>query len=528
MERPVAKEEKHLLALRGPAAPSNPDTPPRPLRPRPRLPRGATPWVAALAALGILACSDASAPPAPGTPPGSPAADVQSGLPPRGPFSADASPDVTESLRADLTAPRHAADGGGRAWLETALQLEPDGSTQPAPRNADGDPVFTAGSPGRFQLVYEAGPEGVAANGMVFLQVSPFWDWDDPQTAFAEGPGYTTVRTTAEGVELDAFQAAAQLLAIRIGGRALASGERIEIVYGAGPAGARVDRYAEHHTRLWFAVDGDGDGIRGLVPDPPGVTIEAAGPALLVVTVPTTARPGDAVRVNLAIVDRAGNAGFPWQGEVSLDPEDGLELPERVAFAPADRGRTSVSGRALRAGTYRLHARIESEDGPADFQSNPLVVREGIRRVLWGDLHGHSETSPTARACPRTTTTTRATSPPSTWPRSPITTTGACASSTRTRDVAGDPDRGRELERAGALRDPPGLRVDELATGPPPRALLRGRRRGPELARPALPDARRAVGGAAGQARAHVRPPLRGRPDRDELELGSAVPISSR
>ena len=47
-----------------------------------------------------------------------------------------------------------------------------------------------------------------------------------------------------------------------IGGRALAEGERVRIVYGAGPAGARADRYAERGSRFWVAVDGNADGVR--------------------------------------------------------------------------------------------------------------------------------------------------------------------------------------------------------------------------------------------------------------------------
>lgn len=365
-----------------------------------RLPRG-TAWprwaairllAAGLTAWGTLACDEATPPPAP-LASSAPASEARAGLPPRGPFSADASPDVAESLRLDLEAPRHAADGGGRAWLEAAERLEPDGSAPPAPRDSGGAPVFTVGSRGRFHLVYEVGPEGVAVGGMVFLQVSPFWDWDDPQTAFEEGPGYTTVRTEAKGVDIDAFQAASQLLAIQIGGRALAPGERLEIVYGAGPAGARVDRYAERRARLWFAVDGDGDGIRAVLPESPTVTVEAAGPAQLIVTLPTTAEPGRDVRLNLAVVDSAGNAGFPWEGEIALEPDEGLTVPERVQLVAADRGRTTVPARVQQPGTYRLHARIATEGGPADFESNPLVVREGIRNVLWGDLHGHSQLS---------------------------------------------------------------------------------------------------------------------------------------
>jgi len=98
---------------------------------------------------------------------------------------------------------------------------------------------------------------------------------------------------------------------IEIAGRALDAGERIELRYGAGPRGARVDRYAERESRIWFAVDGDGDGVRGLLQDSPTIEILPASPARLVLTLPTTARPGDALPLRVAVLD----AGEVWTSE---------------------------------------------------------------------------------------------------------------------------------------------------------------------------------------------------------------------
>jgi hypothetical protein len=340
-----------------------------------------------------LACNDDPAESPEASPSVPPRATGHDRLPHRGPVSADAHAEVTDSLKLDLETPRHASDGGGRAWIETAWEMQDDQSFAPARRNEAGEPVLRAAHPGRFQLVYEVGPLGIAAGGFVFLQVSPFWEWDDPQTRMEDAPGYTRVSTTAEAVTLDAFFAASQLLAIEIGGRALVEGERIEIVYGAGPAGARVDRYAERRSRLWIAVDGDGDGVRGLLDASPTVDVRANDPVRLVLTLPSTAEPGDPVRVTLALLDHKGNAGAPFEGRIALEGHDGLELPDEVSLAPSDAGRTSLLGRATRAGIFRLRARVDTPDGAIESESNPLVVREGIRLVLWGDLHGHSQLS---------------------------------------------------------------------------------------------------------------------------------------
>jgi hypothetical protein len=272
----------------------------------------------------------------------------------------------------DLAATRHPSDGGGRAWLED-------------PREA------VAGQRGRWTVVYEAGPLGIAAGGRLFLQVSPFWGWSTPQVEAPEAPGYTTLSTEAEGVELRAWTADQQLLAVEIGGRELREGERVVLVYGAGPAGAYADTYAERGSRFWVAVDGDGDGMRRVLPDSPSVTVVAAAPARLILTLPSTARPGERVLLTAAVLDAAGNAGPPFEGEILLEGlGNGLEGPSRIRLGPEDEGRGSLTLTARHEGVHRLRA---SAAGGLSAESNPLVVGSQLARVLWGDLQIHSNLS---------------------------------------------------------------------------------------------------------------------------------------
>jgi len=278
-----------------------------------------------------------------------------------------------ESLRADLAAVRHPADGGGRAWIEKG------------PRTVE------AGSSGAWTLVYEAGPEGIATGGRLFLQVSPFWGWSTPQVEREDAPGYTRVSTDAPGVTLEPSTVDRQLLGIRVGGRALAAGERVRIDYGAGPLQARVDRFAERGSRFWVAVDGDGDGVRGLLPDSPGVDVVPGPPDRIVLTVPSVARPGETVPLRLAVLDAQGDAWPQVGGDVSLVATGpGAGAPLRVRLAAADRGCRTVPVSAGGEGTLRFEAA-----GPGTLQgaSNPLVVSTSLPRIYWGDLHGHSALS---------------------------------------------------------------------------------------------------------------------------------------
>jgi hypothetical protein len=294
---------------------------------------------------------------------------------PEPPLPVTARPEIVQMMRDDLAAEQHPADGGGRAWLEFP---------------AGEDERVVAGAAGRWSIIYEAGPRGIVEGGMVFLQVSPFWDWSTPQVSDPSYLGYTEVSTEADGVELSAATLDHQLLGIRIEGRALREGERLRIAYGVGEAGALADRFAERESRFWIAVDGDGDGRRGLVPDSPSVEVVAGPPVQLSAVLPGTARPGDTVFLTVAALDWVGNAGSPLEGEIHLEISGGsgggLSCPSRITLASEDIGRRTVEVSVLEDGVYRIRA--EGPEGISG-ESNPMVVSDGPR-VLWGDLHGHS------------------------------------------------------------------------------------------------------------------------------------------
>jgi hypothetical protein len=280
--------------------------------------------------------------------------------------------DVLDLLRAGAAAKRHPADGGGRAWLVR----DPD---QPA--------FTTRASPDRFRIRFEVGPLGIATGGSVQLQVSPFWGWSTPQVSDPEAPGFTEVRAEPADIALRARTLDEQLLGIEVTGRPLVAGDRIEIVYGAGSARAQTDRYAERGSRFWIAVDGDGDGVRAFLPDSPAIDVRPGPPAQLLVTLPSVARPGDKVRVVLAVVDSALDTGVAFAGDVAfVDPPGGLALPRSVHFDGSEGGRRAVEAVAREPGTYRL----EATAGDLHARSNPLIVSAEGPRVLWADLHGHS------------------------------------------------------------------------------------------------------------------------------------------
>ena len=270
--------------------------------------------------------------------------------------------EVVESLRLGAAAVRHPSDGGGKAW-----RVEEKGAA-----------AAVAGQPGEWTLIYEAGELGVAEGGAVYLQVSPFWGWSTPQTEAPDFEGYTEVTTAVRGLELEPVTIDQQLLAVHLRGRGLKAGEQLRFVYRG-----LADRFAESDSRFWIAVDGDGDGVRKVLEDSPGVRVRAGETVRLHLVLPTTAEPGEIVRLSIAMLDARGNVGSREFGEISFDLPEGLELRGGVGIHD---GAGGVEVEVLKAGLYRVKASFAMVEG----ESNPMLARAGAPKLLWGDLQIHT------------------------------------------------------------------------------------------------------------------------------------------
>ncbi|MAF66559.1 MAG: hypothetical protein CMJ84_12995 [Planctomycetes bacterium] len=290
-----------------------------------------------------------------------------------------AKPAVLAELRADLAAERHPSDGGGRAWL--VLAEGEDGHAR-------------VGRPQSWTFRYEVGPHGLQVGGALYFQVPPFWGWSTPQPTREQAPGFTLVSCEAEGVELTPRTLQRTLLQVEIGGRSLEEGEHIDLTYGAGPAGALPDQYAERGSLFLFAVDGDGDGIRGRIEGCPTIDILPAQAAMLVAHLEATARPGGPVRLTVAVLDGAASHGCEVNGSLSLRSHPaGFALPERIELTAEEGGCRTLLLEAPATGAWRVEATFEGDGLRFEARSNPLWVEEGGDPVFWGDLHGHSNLS---------------------------------------------------------------------------------------------------------------------------------------
>lgn len=272
--------------------------------------------------------------------------------------------DLHDALLADLAAPRHPSDGAGRLSL------------------ISGPEEVVAGGRGAWELTVEIGALGVAKEGLVAFQAPPFWGWSPPQVEAPDAPGYTTV-TGPEGVELALAHPEPSLLFIRPS-RALRAGERLTIHYGAGVAQAQVDRYADSTDALRVAIDGDGDGVRRLLDDELPLRVVGGDPAGMRVVTPSTARPGEAASLRIALVDVSGN---PARGPllVGLRADPALGLPATVTLPES--GALRVPFTPTTEGVYAVQAVVE---GRAVATGEPIVVRPGAPRLVWADLQVHT------------------------------------------------------------------------------------------------------------------------------------------
>jgi hypothetical protein len=124
------------------------------------------------------------------------------------------------------------------------------------------------------------------------------------------------------------------------------------------------------------------------------VDVGAREPAQLHVVVPSTARPGAPVRVTVAALDALGSPATVGHGGVVFSgvPED-VVLPAVVDLAASPAGHARVEITGLPAGVHRLAVRGTGDLAGLVAEANPVVVRPDVGRVLWGDLHGHSQLS---------------------------------------------------------------------------------------------------------------------------------------
>ena len=280
--------------------------------------------------------------------------------------------EVVAQMAADLAAERHPADGAGRAWLD------------------DHSPErLRASELAQLVFVFEAGPLGIARHGSVYFQ-TPLWSWTNPAAVAPDGRLVTSLVPTDPALGIRVLAPEPGIVQFLVTGRAMRPGEKLEIHYGDERRPVRVGLRAERRARFPFWVDGDGDGIRGLVPDPPSVDIVAGPATRLVAHLPATLRPGEPALLRIAALDAFGSSGTEIEGEFVLELPDSVEGPKRIPLDKDARGVAAVRVTPTEEGILEL---IVHGPNGLEARTPPSLVSAEAERILWLDLHGHTQLS---------------------------------------------------------------------------------------------------------------------------------------
>jgi len=182
---------------------------------------------------------------------------------------------------------------------------------------------------------------------------------------------------------------------LTVRGAALQPGDTLRIEIG-GRKGVPPPK-SEASWDLVARVDGDGDGVYGYMPDPPGFDAYSADTVRIVAVAPTNLVVGETRRMVLRAEDGyfLPNLTRFGRAEVRFEPVEGLTVPPLVVMEGREGSWEGsvleVPVTATAPGVHRLTGNAVVDGKVVQLVSNPVeVVPEGSPRIWWGDTHIHS------------------------------------------------------------------------------------------------------------------------------------------
>ena len=256
-----------------------------------------------------------------------------------------------------------------------------------------------AGDAGCWTLTFTAGESGLPAGSAI--RVSIPHGFTPPQVDNPNASGYVQASignpdvsfslavepVPGEGDEpfREANREAVYLFLERV---PLKTGDRIRIVYGAGPGRAYASAFAgEAVFETHICTDAGADSERFLpVQSPPALNVRAGGVHRLEVTAPSRATAGSPLTALVMARDAFGNRCAGWSGWLKVDSE-----AKGVQVAPARKYEDpNGAGIEIQAGTSEglegpVYLRVREEDRGLQATGNPILTGEAA--PFWGDLH---------------------------------------------------------------------------------------------------------------------------------------------
>lgn len=277
----------------------------------------------------------------------------------------------------------------------------------------------TAGEYGTWNIIYTIGPEGIAANGGLRVQMPDVFHAGPRNSAIAlqhidsTFPNYITATSSNTNAnitaEVEHFQkeglvksrkpaldgrSERYVFVVRVStDSALAQGDTLTLTYGdtsGGSPGLRAgDRIADNAPVL-LAIDSQGDSTFQRIASSPSITVQPGAPYELQLHAPSQATQGKPYEVLISVVDKESNpTTLPIECDFTLSTGK-ADFEKRVAI-PAGQGYTRFTVTPSVDGIVRLSGKCLAYN--LDAHSNPTRIAKDVTPTYWGDIHSHTQFS---------------------------------------------------------------------------------------------------------------------------------------
>ncbi len=295
---------------------------------------------------------------------------------------------VMAMISLSVTSLAMAEDGEGTARIVTPARL-------------------IAGETTRVVLEVTAGPSGIPVGGGLCLGFHHAASWPGLQTSAPEKRGYirfsgviddnfdVTWHTWAPPGTFRNRRASGtsdfihhQTAIAKVRKRAIAPGETVRIIVGAGDKKATVQSMSDPGHEFHISTDVDGDGVFKGIAQQPRMDILPAAPDHLVASVPAQIEVGKPFEIQLRAEDRFYNFVDTYEGMVRVTDEDGTVLLSEVGLS-GEPARVMIRVDTPGPRRFRL------SDGTLTGRANPCKAFKTLPalRIYWGDIHGHTSVS---------------------------------------------------------------------------------------------------------------------------------------
>jgi hypothetical protein len=269
----------------------------------------------------------------------------------------------------------------------------------------------------RWTLGFDVEPGG--GMEIILLTRFPTNRWSLPQINDPTAPGYVTASAKGDALLiLDILRwpllqkphgPTLHVIQLGVGGRTLKKGEVVEVTYGdkrGGSLGVQTQAIAREVSFPVFVSSGqqpkfferfvswgrqtDIATLREKSDFNPSVRVLGGKASSFFLAAPMEIEPGKPFDMHLSVLDIMCNAANGYKGFIEISTTD--QNSNRVHTTHIESSKATIKGVVLNTpGFHRIYAL--DPDHVIVGVSNPIRVIKDAKKIFWGEIHGHSESS---------------------------------------------------------------------------------------------------------------------------------------